>query len=69
MIASKLLVRLHIDDALDAFPVHGVCGFWGVVSTGFFAKERFLHDVKPGTSSHYGVLYGVRLTTQCDVCA
>eukprot|EP01084_Bolivina_argentea_P261186 441270_1 len=31
---------LRIDDPLDAFSVHGVCGFWGVLSTGIFAYDK-----------------------------
>ncbi|MCP5106330.1 MAG: ammonium transporter, partial [bacterium] len=36
---SKLLDYLRIDDPLDAFPVHGMCGFWGVLATGLFATD------------------------------
>lgn len=61
MLSSAALVRLHIDDPLDAFPVHGVGGFWGVVSIGFFAKRSFVSDLaKTDVEVHdYGVLYGV----------
>jgi len=31
-----LLDRLHIDDPVGAFPVHGMCGVWGGVATGLF---------------------------------
>ena len=33
---SHLLVKLKIDDPLDAFAVHGGCGCWAVLSLGFF---------------------------------
>jgi len=36
--ASMLLQRLKIDDVVDAFPVHGACGIWGVLSLGFFGN-------------------------------
>jgi len=34
--ASLLLRRIKIDDVVDAFPVHGACGCWGVLATGLF---------------------------------
>lgn len=34
---SKLLVKLHIDDAVDAIPVHFCNGIWGCIATGLFA--------------------------------
>lgn len=34
--ASNLLIKLRIDDPLDASPVHGACGFFGVVAVGLF---------------------------------
>jgi Amt family ammonium transporter len=36
---SNLLVKLHIDDPLDAIPVHGGCGIWGTLATGLFGGE------------------------------
>eukprot|EP00440_Ansanella_granifera_P062424 gb/GFBE01067682.1/.p1 GENE.gb/GFBE01067682.1/~~gb/GFBE01067682.1/.p1 ORF type:complete len:548 (+),score=146.74 gb/GFBE01067682.1/:1-1644(+) len=34
--ASMLLVKLKIDDPVDAVPVHGACGIWGVIAAGIF---------------------------------
>jgi len=34
--ASELLKRLQIDDPIDAFPVHGACGAWGVLAAALF---------------------------------
>ena len=34
--ASITLKKLHIDDPLDAFPVHGTCGAWGVLAAALF---------------------------------
>merc|ERR1711988_1483668 len=36
---SKLLVRLRIDDPLDAFAVHGANGLWGLLVCGIFATK------------------------------
>ena len=33
---SWLLRKLHIDDTIDASPVHAGCGSWGVISVGVF---------------------------------
>ena len=37
--ASRLLIMLRIDDPLDAFAVHGACGFWGLLATGLFCTD------------------------------
>merc|ERR1719247_1747888 len=34
--ASELLQKLKIDDPVEAFPVHGACGIWGVVAVPIF---------------------------------
>ena len=39
---SKLIVRLKIDDAVDAIPVHMGGGAWGVIATGLFTKPELL---------------------------
>jgi len=38
--ASMLLERLHIDDVVDAFGVHGACGIWGTLALGFFGNPN-----------------------------
>lgn len=39
-LASELLLKLKIDDPLNAWPVHGACGVWGCLSVGIFATQR-----------------------------
>jgi Amt family ammonium transporter len=36
MNANNLLLRFHIDDPVQAFPVHGACGMWGLIGTALF---------------------------------
>lgn len=31
-----VLSKLGIDDPVSAFPIHGGCGFWGLLASGFF---------------------------------
>ena len=31
--------KLHFDDSLDVFAVHGTGGIWGALATGIFATE------------------------------
>lgn len=53
--ASNLLVKLRIDDPLDACAVHLVSGIWGTLAVGLFAKEenlsRAFKNFKPGKKS------------------
>jgi len=57
LLASKTLKACGIDDVVDAFPVHGACGCWGVVAAALFAtKENY--------SASYGIYEGA-----ADTCA
>eukprot|EP00968_Pinguiococcus_pyrenoidosus_P009176 scaffold718_cov252-Pinguiococcus_pyrenoidosus.AAC.4 len=58
---SAALIKLQIDDPLDAIPIHGANGIWGLLATAAFAKGELLdshfaradHD-----GNHQGFLYG-----------
>ncbi|KAJ1453573.1 ammonium transporter family-domain-containing protein [Pelagophyceae sp. CCMP2097] len=60
--ASKLLVYFHVDDVVDAFPVHGACGAWGVLAASLFAQEfyykRSYSDDDDRAEDCQGVFYG-----------
>ena len=56
LLSSKMLMKICIDDAVDAIPVHMVNGIWGLISTGFFASPRRLQDVY-GQSDYVGWFY------------
>eukprot|EP00441_Pelagodinium_beii_P032246 CAMPEP_0197637796 /NCGR_PEP_ID=MMETSP1338-20131121/12911_1 /TAXON_ID=43686 ORGANISM="Pelagodinium beii, Strain RCC1491" /NCGR_SAMPLE_ID=MMETSP1338 /ASSEMBLY_ACC=CAM_ASM_000754 /LENGTH=553 /DNA_ID=CAMNT_0043210267 /DNA_START=50 /DNA_END=1711 /DNA_ORIENTATION=- len=45
--ASMLLLKLAVDDPIDAFAVHGVCGAWGTLAAAFF-------DEGAGMNSYHG---------------
>eukprot|EP00438_Fugacium_kawagutii_P014616 Skav210587 [mRNA] locus=scaffold3272:188870:205213:+ [translate_table: standard] len=47
--ASMLMVKLKIDDPVDACPVHGACGMWGVFAAGVF--DWGYHDYYHGWSA------------------
>lgn len=38
--ASKLVEALKIDDAVDAFAVHGAAGIWGALAVGIFGSDQ-----------------------------
>jgi Amt family ammonium transporter len=53
---SNLLIKLKIDDAVDAIPVHFGNGIWGCIATGLFAEPA--RTIKAfGEHGHYGLFY------------
>lgn len=50
---ARLLLKLRIDDPLEAAPVHFFCGIWGLLSVGIFATE---HGVKAAYNRELVVL-------------
>jgi len=58
--SSKLLVRLGIDDVVDASPVHGFCGAYGVIMTGLLATKENYAAAYYGARAEdcAGVFYG-----------
>eukprot|EP00803_Ostreobium_quekettii_P006105 evm.model.scf_363.6 EVM.evm.TU.scf_363.6 scf_363:47738-55026(+) len=56
-LSSKLLLRLRLDDPLDASPVHFVGGLWSLISVGFLATPANLENAF-GRKTDVGVLYG-----------
>jgi len=53
---SKLLVKLRIDDAVDAVPVHFSNGIWGVIAVGLFANRKDM-EIAGYASQHQGWFY------------
>lgn len=39
--ATELLLKLRIDDPLEAFPIHGAVGFWGALCPGIFNSKTY----------------------------
>ena len=56
--SSQLLLKLKIDDPLDASPVHFFCGAWGVIAGGLFANKEFVSSVYGKSIQDYGALFG-----------
>lgn len=59
IVGSRGLVRLRLDDAVDAIPVHMVNGLWGLISVGLFASPLRL-QMCYGRSIHVGWFYSIR---------
>lgn len=56
--SSGLLIRLRIDDAVDAIPVHMVNGAWGVIAGGLFASPRLMR-LAYGKDEHVGLFFSL----------
>merc|ERR1719502_1128320 len=58
----KCVLRLmKVDDPLDAFAVHGACGFWGVFVVGLLASDHYAY------ASGKGLFYGSGQALGCAV--
>jgi ammonium transporter, Amt family len=55
--ASKLMIKVRIDDAVDAIPVHMFGGAWGLLSVGIFAKPELM-EAAAFLPTHAGLIYG-----------
>lgn len=55
--ASKMLLRLKVDDPLDASAVHFFAGLWGVLAAGLFPTENNVKLVY-GYAEGWGGFYG-----------
>jgi Amt family ammonium transporter len=56
-VAVIALDKLHIDDPVGAFPVHGVNGMWGLISVGLFADGTY-GNYTTGGPHVIGLFYG-----------
>jgi Amt family ammonium transporter len=54
---SSLLVKLKIDDAVDAIPVHFGNGIWGCIAVGLFAEKSRVDKAYGTEHGHYGWFY------------
>merc|ERR1712167_156411 len=39
---SALMPKIKVDDPVEAFPVHGACGIWGVLAAAIFDWGNFM---------------------------
>ncbi|CAM9201589.1 unnamed protein product [Laminaria digitata] len=61
--SAKLLLKLRIDDVVDAAPVHLFSGIWGMIATGLFTTPegwKLTYEEKGGDRSNEccGLFYG-----------
>ncbi len=54
---AKLMLKVRIDDPLEAFPVHGAAGFWGLIAVGLFNRND-LQGLAGRKSNCGGLFYG-----------
>lgn len=56
LVGSKFLIRIRLDDAVDAIPVHMFNGIWGVLSVGLFASPTRMATAQY-KNDHPGIFY------------
>ena len=61
-----MLMKLQIDDVVDASPVHFFCGIWGSIATGLFASKKASNDaysLEVDNEMGHGLFFDVSLKT------
>jgi len=63
VVFSRLMIRLKVDDPLDAFAIHGACGAWGCLAVGLFTTTDYTYNSEGYSGLFYGsgTLLGVQL--------
>ena len=56
--SSMLVLKVGIDDVVDAGPVHYFCGMWGLIASGLFCTKENLHAAYYDNLEDYGLFYG-----------
>jgi Amt family ammonium transporter len=57
---TSLLLKMRLDDAVDAIPVHMFNGIWGLLAVGLFASPRNLELTFAREFKHVGWFYSMR---------
>lgn len=52
--SSKLVEFMGVDDVLDASPVHGFCGIWGLIAAALFSQEDLIIAAYGAKQRSYG---------------
>merc|ERR1719223_615923 len=62
--SAELLLKLKVDDPLNAWPVHGMCGVWGCLAVGIFAQHRNIARAYGVTDEANAVSSGMQFAVQ-----
>jgi ammonium transporter, Amt family len=54
---AMLTLALRIDDPLEAFPIHGCVGFWGIIAGALFNRKVHMQTYGMDTD-YWGLFYG-----------
>lgn len=63
---SYFLIKRGIDDAVDAIPIHMMCGIWGCIAVGLFAVPEYL-DASNSNASSAGLFYSDGKLLACQL--
>lgn len=55
--AAMILLKLKIDDPLEAFPIHGAAGMWGAIAPGLFNRKAY-QALAGVDNPNFGGFYG-----------